>query len=446
MTHTDLTAARARIAWLSPDPDALEAARGVFAAAGYALTGVTAPIRPDLAVIDLRARGLSPKAVRALADLTRQAAPDCGLVYAAPVTLTAAERAHLRRSGELVLTGEDVAPAVEACRARLRLRAVAEEAGERLKSLAATTRLSAFPPIEAATRPPAVLIAGAAGPTAMQAIAAAEAVAGEAYAVLSAAQAMRALEAHAFDCAVLMPHSPGDPLMGLARSMRRHRRFQDLPLIVVGGDGFGTERWRFTGAYVAETLLARHAGDDLGGRILAVSRRARLAAAMRRFLAACAGDGVRDRMSGAFAPGFFAQHAERLFARADDTGRPLSVVGLRLAAAQADETRDRPSRMLAEAARLVKRVTRAEDFVARLTTDTFIVLMPATQARDAGAAASRVAGVIANTMFRAGSDRAPFAVAASTVAVARERGGRLDETVAQAFAALNRAAPVEVRR
>lgn len=446
MIQFDLTAARARIAWLSPDPDALESARGVFAAAGYALTDITAPIRPDLAVIDLRARGLSPKAVKALADLTRQAAPDCGLVYTAPVTLTAAERAHLRRSGDLVLTGEDLAPAVETCRARLRLRAVAEETGERLKSLAATTRLSAFPPIEAATRPPSVLIAGEAGPTAMQAIAAAEAVAGESYAVLSAAQAMRALEAHAFDCAVLMPRGPGDPLMGLARSMRRHRRFQDLPLILVGGDGFGTERWRLSGAYVAETLLARHAGDDLGGRILAASRRARLAAAMRRFLNACAGDGVRDRMSGAFAPGFFAPHAERLFARADDTGRPLSVVGLRLAPVQADEAQVPASQMLAEAARLVKRVTRAEDFVARLTSDTFIVLMPATQARDARAAAARVSGVIANTMFRTGIECAPFAVAASTAVIGRERGGRLDETVAQAFAALNRAAPVKAER
>ena len=439
MTHFDLSSPRARIAWLSPDEQSRERARPDFEAAGYALVDVEGVIPPDIAVVDLREHRLSAKSVQTLAQLTRQAAPDCGLVYIAPLALSAHERAHLRRSGDLVLAGDDLSAVVDACRHRLRLRNIAEETGERLKSVAASTRLSEFPPIETSSAAPRVLVAGAPGPTSLLALAAAEAVSDQTVGVLTAAQAMRALEGGGFDCAILIPSGDGDPLMGLARSMRRHRKFQDLPLIVVGGDGLAARKCRLSSAYVADIVLPRHAGEDLGARIISVSRRARLAAAMRRFLSACAGDGVRDRMSGAFAPPFFALHAERIFARADQTRRPLSVVGVRLSPVTPDEGETRASRTLADAARLINRVTRAEDFVARLAPDTFIALMPATTERDADAASKRISGVIANTMFRTKNEKYSFAVAAATAAIQRERRGRLDETVARVFVGLNHA-------
>ncbi len=439
MTHFDIASPRARIAWLSPDEQSKGRAEPAFDAAGYALVDVEGAFPPDVAVVDLREHRLSAKSVQTLAQLTRQAAPDCGLVYIAPFTLSAHERAHLRRSGDLVLAGDDLSVVVDACRHRLRLRNIAEETGERLKSIAASTRLSEFPPIETSNAKPRVLVAGAPGPSSLSALAATEAVAEQTVGALTAAQAMRALESGRFDCAVFIPGGEGDPLMGLARSMRRHRKFQDLPLIVVGGDGLEARKCRFSSAYVADIVLPRHASEDLGARILSVTRRARLAAAMRRFLSACAGDGVRDKMSGAFAPPFFAMHAERIFARADQTRRPLSVVGVRLSPVAPNETEARASRMLADAARLINRVTRAEDFVARLSPDTFIVLMAATTERDADTASKRISGVIANTMFRTKNEKLSFAVAAATTAIQRERRGRLDETVARVFVSLNQA-------
>lgn len=446
MTHFDIKSARARIAWLSPDETGRERARPLFETAGYALVDVDSALPPDVAVVDLRAHRLSAKAAKTLAQLTRQAAPDCGLVYIAPFTLSATERAHLRRTGDLVLAGEDIANAVDACRHRIRLRNIAEEAGERLKSIAASTRLSEFPPIETSNAAPSVLVAGAPGPSSLAALSAAEAISDRVVGALSAAQAMHALETGGFDCAVFIPRNEGDPLMGLARSMRRHRKFQDLPLIVIGGDGFETRNRRYSSAYIADTLLERHVSEDLGARIVSVSRRARLAAAMRRFLSACSGDGVRDKTSGVFAPAFFAMHAERVFTRADQTRRPLSVVGVRLSPAARDDSETRASRTLTDAARLINRVTRPEDFVARLTSDTFVILMPATVEADAGAAARRVSGVIANTMFRTKGENYSFAVAAATASVQRERRGRVDETVARVFAALNQATPKTAER
>ena len=434
---------RAHIAWLSLDAGAQARAAPQFEKAGYALVDGLLPGPADLAVIDFRARRVSVQAAQRLSAATRRKAPESAIVYLGSPLLSAPERAHLRRSGELVLVEDDLRPAVETCRQRLRLRNVAEETGERLKSIAASTRLSEFPPIEASSAPPSVLIAGAPGPLALAAFRIAETINDKSVASLTAGQVMRALELGSFDCAIFIAKSDGDPLFGLARSMRRHRRFRDLPIVMACGDE--TARARIAANWGSETLSGEQLGDDLGARVIFLARRARLIAAMRRFLAACAGDGVRDRISGAFTPQFFHQHAERLFARAEQTGRAIALIGLRLAPEAAAEEAG-GARLLTEAARLINRTTRAEDCVGRLSGDTFVALLNATNARDATAAARRIEGVFANTMFRARGRLAPFSVAAATAAVERPAGACVEEAIAGVLAKLNAATPRTAKR
>lgn len=430
---------RARIVWLSSHDAPDEAAAACFSKAGYRLVPLEEARGADLAVLDLRLRRLSASALQRLVAAIRRVAPECGLVHLASPSLSASERAHLRRSGELVIAGADLRGAVETCRQRLRLRNLAEETGERLKSVAALARASSFPPIETANAPPRTLIAAAPGDAALAALSAAERVSAKTVGAMNVGQTMRCLETGSFDCAVLIPKSAADPLLSLARAMRRHRRLHELPVIVIPPQNAPRAllegAWR--GANVVDIVLRAHVSEDLGGRILLAARRARLAGAMRRFLYACAGEGVRDRLSGAFAPTFFAQHAERLFARADQTGRPLSLVALRFVPG----TPDAGPRAFAEAARLVNRVTRAEDFVARLSSDIFVVLLPATSGADADIAAKRIEGVIANTMFRDGDGGKVFAIAAAAAVFERAPGARLEEALAGALGRLNHARP-----
>lgn len=426
---------RARIAWLSPDPESILRAAPQFEKAGYALAEGAADKAFDIAVVDFRARRVTARVAQHLAALMRKKSPECGVVYLGAPLLGAAERAHLRRSGDLVLVEENLRPAIEACRQRLRIRNVAEETGERLKSIAASTRLSEFPPIETSSAAPSVLVAGAPGPAALAALRSAEAVGEDCAAALSAGQAMRALEAASFDCAVFLIKKDGDPLLSLAKSMRRHRRFQDLPIVMIATDE--AARGRIAAVWGAETLSSEHIADDLGSRVVALARRARLMSAMRRFLTACAGDGVRDRLSGAFTPQFFGQHAGRVFAR--QAARPIAITGLRLAPVLPEASDGASAKTLTEAARLINRVTRAEDCVGRLTADTFVVLMSATNAHDAAIAARRIEGVISNTMFRSRSRQALFAVAAATACVERAPGMGIEETVAAVMAKLNTA-------
>jgi hypothetical protein len=211
-----------------------------------------------------------------------------------------------------------------------------------------------------------------------------------------------------------------------------------MPMLVVAPD---VARLRADLPSNAEALAGAHAHQDLGARIAILTRRARLLAAMRRFLNACAGDGVRDRVSGAFTPAFFGRHGERIYARSLEAGRPLSVIGVRLAAAAPEDLDVGGVRVRTEAARLINRVTRAEDCVGRVSSDTFLVLQSATPGADAQRAALRIEGVIANTMFRAKGAKRPFTVAAATAAIERRGRERLEESISAVLLALKSATP-----
>lgn len=432
---------RARIAWISPRQNEIDETAQLFETAGYGLVEPDAPGRIDAVVLDLREGCISVKAAQRLVALIRRRSPDSGVIYLGGSRISSAERAHLRRTGDLVVSDDDVRPVLEACRQRLRIRNIAEEAGERLKSIAASTRLSEFPPISTSNAPPKVLIAGSAGPGALTALGAARLVDENCVGALSAAQAMRALETNAFDCAVFLPAGDGDPLIGLARTMRRHRKFRNTAVIMLPAEEALYQR--LARSWSSDALKTEHIGEDLSARLVSTTRRMRLLAAMRRFLSASAGEGVRDRLSGAFTSQFFGQHALRVFARADQTGRTDCLVGLRLAPL-ADASGE--TKTLTEAARLINKVTRAEDCVGRLSRDTFILLMSATPEADAAKAARRIEGVIANTMFRTRGQNAPFSVAAATAVIERSPGMGLEETIAGVLSKLNAAKPRTAQR
>ena len=159
----------------------------------------------------------------------------------------------------------------------------------------------------------------------------------------------------------------------------------------------------------------------------------------QNILMACEGDGVRDRVSGAFSSHFFQQHGARISARADQTGRPMAFLGVRLQPNRSGGGVDGTSqaRVLRQAAILVNRVTRAEDFLSRLTSNLFVIALPSTLAEDADRIGRRIEGVIANTMFRGKSDDHLFAVDAEVVATARSPGSCIEESVASLLGSMN---------
>ncbi len=406
-----------------------------FGDAGFELVSHEDSRRSDIGLIDLRGRLLSSKKAQSIASLLKRTSPESIILLIIDPYIDETARKALRRHGELVTMNTAPDGVIERCRQLLRLRNVAEETGERLKSLATLNRLTDFPPISAPSTPFRVLIAGKAGPPALTAVNALRPITEQCVCVFSAGQALRALEISNFDSAIFFTDGEADPLMSLARSLRRHPRYASLPIIFPHGDPDDTRAFTKRGA--SDFLLIEHLAADLSPIIQIATKRARLLKTMRQFLQACEGDGVRDIASGAFTSTFLSEHGARLCSRADQSCRPIALAALKIHTQSTELNLPEPGRRaLHQAARLINRVIRAEDVVARVATDTFFVLMPATTEKDGARAVQRIKGVLESSVFRSTGTDLLYGIRVTVAACARPEGFCIEESVALALAEL----------
>lgn len=428
------TTPKARIVYVGED-EAREALTLSFEIHGYSLVSLENASGADIGLIDLRGRQVTTHKAQSLAACLRKSSPECAILIIIDPFIDATVRTTLRRHGELVAVSSQAEGLIERCRKTLRLRNIAEEAGERLKTLASLNRLSQFPPIAAPSLPLRILVAGEPGPAALSAVNALTPIAEKCVCVFSAGQALRACENINFDAAIFLPARKNDPIMSLARSIRRHPKHASMPIIFPLADP--DEAAGFSKRGASDFIITTHIESDLGPKVQIAARRARLLKSMRRFLQACEGDRIRDDASGAFTSEFLAAHGARLCARADQTSRPLSVAAIHLEKDAPNDLGDAANRRaLHQAARLINRVTRAEDVVARVASDTFILLMPATTEENAKKTGLRIQGVLENTVFRSADHEAIYSVNANTAACLRPDGQCIEESVALALAVL----------
>lgn len=389
----------------------------------------------DIGIIDLREGSLSARKCKALAMRLRQKSPDISILIICDLDAKPAIRAAFRQIGEVVIADQDLVHVVTRIKEIIRLRNFVEETGERLKSLATLGRLVDFPPIQTDDSPKRVLLVGAPGPLAMTTLNALHVVADEAHCVMSAGQILRALDREPFDCIVALPMEISDPIHSALRSIQRHPLFNHIVVIHLSDTPEMLCHIAQKGA--REFLLQHQAEHDLAPRLKLSIRRSRLSRSMRQFLVTCKGDNVRDPASGAFSARFLTEHGARICRRADQTRWPLSLTYLEFQSTQAAPTG--PShKALHSAARLINRVTRAEDVIARIGIGKFVVLSPATRGHDAAKIADRIKGVINTTAFGATGSSTPETLEASLSTIQREEGQSIEETLATAIMSLQR--------
>ncbi len=416
-------APRANIVCVCPHEPLAASLTNTLRQCGYAVFNPDNARHADICLIDLRRSAVSTRKAKAMAAVLRRKSPESSMLFMVDPGLDPDVRAALRRYGEVAPAEEDLGHVAARCRQIIRLRNIAEETGERLKSLAALNRLVDFPIISAANSRARVLIAGAPGPAALSAINAVSVIAESCVCVLSAGQAMRALDHETFDCAIILPMKANDPLAALTKALRRHSRHAAMAVIQVADNMDALGVYAKQGA--RDFILKQDIIAELGPRAQLAARRVRLARSMAAFLRSCAGEGVRDPASGVFTTTFLAEHGARLCARADQTGRPLSMTLVELGGAK-----EFSRHALHQAARLIARVSRAEDIAARIAPNKFIVAYPATTLDDAVIAGKRIEGVLTNTAFRDKESARPFALTAKTLSAERVAGASIEETIA----------------
>ncbi|MEM8988207.1 MAG: hypothetical protein AAGC95_15940 [Pseudomonadota bacterium] len=431
---------RARIACLTGDEAREAALTKHFATVGYDIVSHKDADGADIGLVDLRGRNITAKQTRRIAAMLRRRSPEASLLFLIDPALAGQGRAHLRRAGEIIPTEDDLSAVLTRVRQVLRMRNLADEAGERLKSLAALTRLGEFPTIAPKGGAARILLAGPPSAAALASAAAMDRAGALWSAVFSTGQSLRAIETERFDGAIFLPNEQNDLLQSLGRSIQRNPKFAHFPIIHIGHSC--DDLAAFAGAGARDFMLADHIADDLPQKILTSVRRARLAETLRGFLNACSGDGVRDPASGAFAGAFLSQHGARLAARADAADRPMCLAAFKLHGDKVNaKVIDRT--ILTHAAGLIRRITRADDTLARISADSFALMMPATVEDDADLVGARIEGVLGNTLFRR-TDEDLASVKVAWSAVTRENGQCIEETVAAALAGLAPAQPDRV--
>ena len=435
MTKDNSLTKRARIAFAQLANETHNELHSLCVEAGYVVAPIDDPSPVDIAIIDTRENKLTARRTNVIADKIRKSSPEATLLFVVNREIIQSANTTLKRFGETIPADNQLDHLIPRIQKILRIRNIAEEAGERLKTLTTLNRAVDFPVISTDTSPSRVLIIGTPGPAAIAAINATSTIADLCACVLTPGQAMRALDHQTFDVALFLPSEKNGAMTALVRALRRHPKYGRIALIHIIARNAPLPNMAGCGG--ADFILESQIALNLAQKIQFAARRARLLHSMRGFLRACAGDGVRDSMSGIFTPTFLGQHGARLLSRSEQTNRPLSLIVVRLGGKGHLNT-NTGARTLQKAASLLGRITRAEDLAARISRDTFVILLPATNGEDATRIALRIDGVLSNTAFRNNASDRPSSMHVEVAIQEHEPGAAISEIVARAIVQLPR--------
>lgn len=418
---------------MTPDGAAPEArAYAAAQAAGYDLIGAALrggdDRRPDIVVTDIRGLIHVRQNTADLVARARSAAPAAGLIILASAGVDAESRALLRRHGDVCFVGADCAPVMAAIRERMRLSSLADEMGERIKSLIADGRTLTFSGLREKPSRLSVLIAGKPSPLMLNTCNAISSAASNTICVFSAGQVMRALDHCKFDAAIILPTDETDLLIALARAFRRHRDHRKLSVILTSDNEELLDRCASRDGF--DTILAEHLDADIAPRLETLTRRSRMAAVMREFLRS--GEGCGGGKDGAASARFFAHHAVRAFRRADETRHSISLVALSLEPRSEAGGDVLVEPALKDALKTSARLVRAEDLIARLTPTTLVFLLRGADEPGAAQIAARLEGVIGGTLLRSALKVSRVA----TAFVERHPGGDIESSIAKLIRSL----------
>lgn len=433
MTSDTIGTARARIALIQLADENHDELTDLLQSAGYDVTSAHSSSPVDMAIIDIRELTLTVRRASALADTIRKTSPEATLLFVLDREAMREQSVTLKRFGEVIPADHQLDHLIPRIQTILRIRNIAEEAGERLKTLTGLNRAVDFPVISTDGSPPRVLIIGTPGPAAIATINIISKVADMCACVLTPGQAMRALDHQTFDVALFLPTERNGAITALIRALRRHPKYARIALIqIIARDA---RMPNLAGCGGADFILETQIAQDLAQKIQTAARRARLIHSMRSFLTACSGEGVRDKASGIFTPTFLGQHGARLISRSEQTERPLSLVIARLSSKSPSQITT-STKALKKAASLLGRITRTEDMSARISRDTFLALLPDTNGEDAERIALRIEGVLSNTSFQPDVRSKPEPLHVEVSIHQHEKGEAISEAIAKAIVQL----------
>ncbi len=253
-------------------------------------------------------------------------------------------------------------------------------------------------------------------------------------------QAIRALETETINGAVFFPEKKGDPLLALARTMRRHTQYQSLPVIHVMPENQTHEDMQasLNGANCVITCeqIIPHAAALIPSVINKTSQISKLQQQLRVSglhddLSLAQSMKIRSAKSRLFSAEFFAKHIGVLNKKADQRDQALQFLTFQISKNR--DTNMSKNTILRQIGPLVDRIIRAEDFMGHLSNTQHGVVCAATLSSCHGADGMRIAGrissIVHNTMFY-DNQGTPVPLKANATLFTRPKNMCVEETIA----------------
>lgn len=214
-----------------------------------------------------------------------------------------------------------------------------------------------------------------------------------------------------FDAALLWGGESRSVALSIASGMKRNTRLYHIPVMLYlqRNDAVNLSDLFMRG--FSDVADADVSETEAAERIMALARNHRRRVAIRRALDSVRNSDLTDPVTGLFNNEPFAMHLRRVYAASQARQRKLSLCVLKVVRTEALNAVNRDGwldRAMPQVGAMISRLVRVEDTAARLSAETFALMMPATGGNAARLAGERIAAVIACTAFEAGEGRSPF--------------------------------------
>lgn len=285
-------------------------------------------------------------------------------------------RLQLKRYGTLCPIGDRADLIVSRLDRLMENLALADECGERLKTLSALNRNNVQGSIlETSGSPMRVLVSGAPSPVTLRAMKSLDTDEFRVTAAMSVPQTVRYLELNIFDCLVLLPGERTATYTGLVKMLRRNDRTRGLPILVIPERADGSQiaaSSRFMAQGADTVLYAPDTEKALTCEVTAFARRNRLTASMKQFLRkAVSADGDGANLVADLA--FFEHHLDRQCERSTETGKPVCLSAFRL---KYQSGRRISASAFEQALKYAQMIIRDTDLITSVRDDLFLVVQP----------------------------------------------------------------------
>ncbi|GGD03378.1 hypothetical protein [Aquisalinus flavus] len=389
----------------------------------------------DVIVADCRALQPDMGAVSARFTALRRAHPESIFLILIEPELAWDIRLWLKRYGTLCPLGERADLVTSRLDRLLENLALADECGERLKTLSALNRTAVSGSIlNTSSKPMRVLVSGAPSPVTLRAMKSLSSGDYQVTAAMSVPQTMRYLEAQAFDCLVILPGDRTATYTGLVKMLRRNDRSRSLPILVIPERAdAATAGCRFMAQGADTVLSAIDTEKALTTEVTAFARRNRLTASMKQFLRKAASTDGKGLNLVCDLP-FFENHLDRQCHRATETGKPLCVSAFKL---KYSSGRILSSKGFRQALKYVQMMMRDTDLITAVRNDVFLISQPGLGTVEATRRQQNIAAVLQEIILEDAPGAGGDALVLEASTVQYRPAEMADGIIARAFQTLN---------